>query len=118
MKSASRSALMLFLAVVFAIGPLLAQDEPSDEAPRLITLEDYGAVRSPESPRVSPDGNQICYLLDDQIFLVSAEYDMATSYIIGRVENRFVAPRLSPEPIGLRRIDGRAVHGIHKQAAD
>ena len=64
---------MLFLIVAASVDPALAKDEPSDKAPRHITLDDYSGIRSPNSPRISPDGRQISFLLDGQILLVSAD---------------------------------------------
>ena len=64
---------MLFLIVAASVDPALAKDEPSEKAPRHITLDDYSGIRSPNSPRISPDGRQISFLLDGQILLVSAD---------------------------------------------
>ena len=50
-----------------------AADAPSDAGLRHITLEDFGRVSAPSSPRISADGKQIAYLYDGQIFIVSEE---------------------------------------------
>ncbi len=63
----------LLLIVVAIANQASAADEPSDKASRRITLDDYGAIHSPHSPRISPDGRQVMYVLDGQIFLVSAD---------------------------------------------
>ncbi|MGH8249264.1 MAG: S9 family peptidase [Steroidobacteraceae bacterium] len=41
-------------------------------APRLVTLADHEAVKSPESPGFSRDGRYIAYVLDDQVHVVPA----------------------------------------------
>jgi dipeptidyl aminopeptidase/acylaminoacyl peptidase len=62
----------LLLAVAIS-GRAFAADEPAAKASRRITLDDYGAIESPYSPRISPDGRSITYVLDGQIFLVSTD---------------------------------------------
>jgi dipeptidyl aminopeptidase/acylaminoacyl peptidase len=48
--------------------------EPAASAPaatpRLVTLEDIGAIKWPGAPRVSPDGRLVTYAVDDQVFVV------------------------------------------------
>jgi len=56
--------LLLFVTAVF--NPAIAQD-------RHLTLDDYGGVSSPYSPRISSDGRQITYVLDGQIFLLTSK---------------------------------------------
>ena len=41
--------------------------------PRLVTLDDIGAIKWPGAPRVSPDGRQVVYSVDDQVFVVPAD---------------------------------------------
>jgi dipeptidyl aminopeptidase/acylaminoacyl peptidase len=65
--------LNLTLIVAFIVNPARAADEPSDQGSRRITLADFGAVHSPRSPRISPDGSRITYVHAGQIFLVSAD---------------------------------------------
>ena len=71
LRTCSTSCLLLIVAAI--VNPALAGDEPTDKASRRITLDDYGAIDSPRSPRISPDGRQIMYVLDGQIFLVSTD---------------------------------------------
>ena len=62
----------ILILIVFAlVGQGFAADEPAEEASRRITLDDYGAIKSPHSPQISPDGQKITYVLDGQIFMVS-----------------------------------------------
>ncbi len=63
----------LLLIAVAISGQAFAADEPSDKDSRRITLDDYGAIQSPHSPRISPEGRKITYVLDGQIFLVSTD---------------------------------------------
>jgi dipeptidyl aminopeptidase/acylaminoacyl peptidase len=71
--SGNRTILPSLLVVFSSLNPGLAQEAAPATEPRPISLDDYGKIRSPSSPRISPDGNQICYLLDGQVFLVSAD---------------------------------------------
>ena len=73
MRLTARSTTCLLL-IAFAITTTArAGDRPPDEASNPITLDDFGAAQSPHSPRVSPDGRRIGYVLDGQIWLVSAD---------------------------------------------
>lgn len=58
-----------FLTLLIIATPALGQDDSTEE--RMLTLEDYGSIRAPGAPRISPDGRQIAYTLDQQIFVVS-----------------------------------------------
>lgn len=68
-----RSTVALIMIVASSFAPVLAQEQQPAEAPRTITLDDHDAVRWPSSPRISPDGGQVSFLLDGQVLLVSAE---------------------------------------------
>jgi Tol biopolymer transport system component len=73
MQRRNCSTSCLLLIVVAISGQAFAADEPSDKASRRITLDDHGAIQSPNSPRISPDGRNITYVLDGQVFLVSID---------------------------------------------
>ena len=60
---------ILTLLVLAAAAP--GQDDASRG--RNLVLEDYGNIHSPGAPRISPDGRNIAYSLDQQIFVVSTE---------------------------------------------
>ena len=70
-KSCSVPGLLLVLPLIF--DSALAADDKAEISPRLVTLDDYGSVHSPNSPRISPDGRQIVYLFDGQVFAVSTD---------------------------------------------
>ena len=52
--------------LILAAAPVWAQNDASDG--RKLVLDDYGSFYSPGAPRISPDGRQIAYVLDEQIF--------------------------------------------------
>lgn len=54
---------------IFASACIAAE---SGEIKRLLELSDYGETRSPGAPRLSPDGKQVAFSLDDRIFVVRA----------------------------------------------
>jgi len=56
------------LAILLLALPAAGQDDASGQ--RILTMDDYGGIQSPGSPRISPDGRQIAYALDGQIFVV------------------------------------------------
>ena len=58
-----------FLPLLILAGTALAQEGDSDG--RLLRLEDWDNLHSPGAPQISPDGKQIAYSLDGQIFVVS-----------------------------------------------
>lgn len=60
-----------FLTLLILAVPALAQDHAPQ--PRNLVLEDYGNFHSPGAPRISPDGKQIAYVLDQQIFVVASD---------------------------------------------
>ncbi|MGH8129290.1 MAG: S9 family peptidase [Steroidobacteraceae bacterium] len=60
------SLLLLQASLVFAAEP----GASPGTAPRLLTLDDQEAVRSPDSLVFSRDGRQIAYVLEDQIHVV------------------------------------------------
>lgn len=68
-QTMSRPALLV--AAVFFAAPSCAQD--ADRRP--LTLDDWGAVKSPHSPRYSPDGEQLLYSFDGQVYLATDESD-------------------------------------------
>jgi len=41
-------------------------------APRTVTLEDIEAIKTPDEPRLSRDGRQVAFVVEDQIFVVPA----------------------------------------------
>jgi dipeptidyl aminopeptidase/acylaminoacyl peptidase len=59
-----------FLGFLLLALPAAGQDDAT--ALRELTMEDYGGIQSPGSPKISPDGRQIAYALDGQIFVVPA----------------------------------------------
>lgn len=66
------------LAILVALA--LAQEGAADD--RLLRLEDRDNIHSLGAPRISPDGEQIAYTLDDQVFIVAtsdAEPRLVTS---------------------------------------
>jgi dipeptidyl aminopeptidase/acylaminoacyl peptidase len=67
----SASGLLVILAAI--LNPTFAGDQPSNATSRRITLDDFNAIQTPRSPRISPDGRQITYVFDSQIFLVTAD---------------------------------------------
>jgi len=56
------------LAFLLLALPAAGQDEAS--ALRELTMDDFGKIHSPGSPQISPDGRQIAYTLDGQVFVV------------------------------------------------
>ena len=70
-KSCSTQIWLLLTAMM--ISPLVSAEDDEATAPRLVTLEDMGAVMSPNSPHMSPDGREITYLFDGQVFAVSSD---------------------------------------------
>ena len=68
-----RSALSLLLILPAMVNLALAADASDDAVSRFISLDDFGRVSAPYSPRISADGRQIAYLHDEQIFVLSAE---------------------------------------------
>ena len=66
-------ARVLLFATAIMISPVSAADDEGDTAPRFVTLDDMGAVMSPNSPHISPDGREITYLFDGQVFAVSTD---------------------------------------------
>lgn len=68
-----RSTLNLLLVVAAILNPAFAQGGPSDRTSRFISLDDYGSIQVPYSPRISSDGRRVSYLHDDRVFLVSTE---------------------------------------------
>jgi VCBS repeat-containing protein len=62
----------LLLPLTLAINPAFSQDPSEETVARPITIDDISSVKSPGSPRISPDGKHIVYLFDDQIFLAGS----------------------------------------------
>jgi len=68
----SFTSILILIALALA-GQGFAADEPAEEVSRRVSLDDYGAIQSPYSPRISPDGQSITYVLDGQIHLVTTD---------------------------------------------
>jgi dipeptidyl aminopeptidase/acylaminoacyl peptidase len=64
----SSLALLLNLSSAMATEPMAAA---AGAAPRKITLDDYGRVKSPGELRLSPDGRQVAYVVYDRIHVVA-----------------------------------------------
>lgn len=63
--------LITALLGVLPTGTLHAQLDSSTR--RNLLLDDYGSLHPPESTRISPDGQQIAYVVDKQVFVVAAD---------------------------------------------
>jgi hypothetical protein len=61
----------MFLALLVLAAPALGQDDAS--AGRKLVLDDMGSVQTPGSPRISPDGRQVAYYYDQQVYVTSPE---------------------------------------------
>ena len=61
----------MFLALLVLAAPALGQDAAS--AGRKLVLDDMGSVQTPGSPRISPDGRQVAYYYDQQVYVASPE---------------------------------------------
>lgn len=68
----------LALVGVAIASPGLADVEPPSGNSRLITLDDYDGLRSAYAPQFSPDGQQLIYVIDGQVFLLARESFAAT----------------------------------------
>jgi len=62
---------VLLIISAAMISPVVVADDSNGEAPGFVTLDDMRAVKSPNSPHISPDGREITYLFDGQVFAVS-----------------------------------------------
>ena len=60
-------AVLCALFICFA----LATASPAQEGKRLLTLDDYGEIRTPGAPSISPDGRQVAFAMEDRIFLIA-----------------------------------------------
>ncbi|MEL7186657.1 MAG: hypothetical protein AAFN50_09540, partial [Pseudomonadota bacterium] len=63
--TANASRWVLLLAATLLAGPSCAQD--ADKRP--MTVDDFGAVKSPNAPVYSPDGEKLLYHFDGQVYL-------------------------------------------------
>jgi len=63
----------LTAAALILLTSFVAAAEPAaPPVPRAVTMDDMGKVKWPGGPRLSPDGRQVAYELDGQIYVVAA----------------------------------------------
>ena len=70
MNKAIRAVLIVAALFTLSAGTAAPQAPAPSTAPRTLTLEDYEAVKTPDSPTISRDGKRVAYVLDDQIYVV------------------------------------------------
>jgi dipeptidyl aminopeptidase/acylaminoacyl peptidase len=64
--------LFCLIFLVLALPGTIQAQVPSAERRNLL-LEDYGRIVTPGAPQISPDGMQVAYALDQQVFVVSTD---------------------------------------------
>ena len=69
MRWLASAVLLLEVASGHAFAPPVP---PAASVPRAITLEDIGKIKSPGRPHWSPDGRQVAYTIEGQIYVVAA----------------------------------------------
>ena len=80
------------IGILGAPGSAPAQVRPDTRAPRALTLEDYYALRSIETPRISPDGDWVVYGVESR---VEADNGSPTELWVTRTDG-------SGEPVRIR----------------